>query len=129
MIAYGFTKELDRPYEEVVELATKALQKEGFGILTTIDVREKLKEKLGIDFMKYIILGACNPSYAHQALVAEGDIGLLLPCNVVVYEKGAKTTFSIIKPSAAMAMVENKGLTEIAKVVETLLEKVFHAVG
>jgi uncharacterized protein (DUF302 family) len=128
MISYGFTKELDRPFEQVVETVTEALKKEGFGILTTIDVKEKLKEKLGVEFKKYLILGACSPEHAHQALLAEENIGLMLPCNVVVYEKDSKTVVSVVKPTAMMAMLNNQKLAEIAETVEGLLKKVFDAV-
>ena len=90
MINYGFTKELDAPFERVRESAIEELKKEGFGILTEIDVRAKFKEKLGIEFRKYVILGACNPPNAHKAILAEENVGLMLPCNVIVYEKGGK---------------------------------------
>lgn len=129
MIQYGFTKELDIPYEKVIELAKEALKKEGFGVLTEIDVKAKMKEKLGIDMKRYIILGACNPPNAYKAILAEENIGLMLPCNVIVYEKGGKTVLSIIRPSAAMRMIDNKELQEIAETVEKLLKKVFDAVG
>lgn len=124
MINYGFTKELDLPYEQVIEKVTAKLANEGFGILSRIDVREKFREKLGIDFMKYVILGACNPAKAHSAILAEQDIGLMLPCNVIVYEKGGKTIVSVIKPTAAMQMINNKNLQEIAAAVEAKLSKV-----
>ena len=124
MINYGFTKELDLPYEQVIEKVTTRLADEGFGILSRIDVREKFREKLGIDFMKYVILGACNPAKAHSAILAEQDIGLMLPCNVIVYEKGGKTIVSVIKPTAAMQMINNKNLQEIAAAVEAKLSKV-----
>jgi uncharacterized protein (DUF302 family) len=128
MISYGFTKELDQPFEQVVGLVTEALKKEGFGILTTIDVKEKLKEKLGVDFRKYLILGACSPKHAHQALLAEENIGLMLPCNVVIYEKDSKTVVSVVKPTAMMSMLDNPKLATIAETVEGLLKKVFDAV-
>jgi len=101
MITHGFTKELDIPYETVIELVREALKKEGFGVLTEIDVKEKMKEKLGIDMRKYIILGACNPPNAYKAILAEENIGLMLPCNVIVYEKASKTVLSVIRPTAA----------------------------
>ena len=124
MINYGFTKEFDLPYEQVIEKVTAKLANEGFGILSRIDVREKFREKLGIDFMKYVILGACNPAKAHSAILAEQDIGLMLPCNVIVYEKEGKTIVSVIKPTAAMQMINNKNLQEIAAAVEAKLSKV-----
>jgi len=100
MIRYGFRKELPLSYEEVVAKVTEALKKEGFGILTEINIKDKLKEKLGVDFNKYIILGACNPPNAYRALQAEPDIGLMLPCNVIVYEAGGKTVLSVTKQEA-----------------------------
>jgi uncharacterized protein (DUF302 family) len=129
MIAYGFRKQVDAPFEEAVAAVTARLKEQGFGILTQIDVKEKFKEKLGIDFQKYVILGACNPANAHQALLAEEDIGLLLPCNVVVYEKDGGSVVSIIKPTVAMQMVDNPQLKGIAEAVEAKLEKVMAALG
>ena len=128
MINYGFTKELNVPVEEVIEVVTQKLKKEGFGILTKIDVEEKFKEKLGIDFKKYAILGACNPSNAHEAILAEENIGLMLPCNVIVYEKGDKTVISIIRPTVAMEMIDNEELKKISMNVETQLNKVFDSI-
>jgi uncharacterized protein (DUF302 family) len=90
-------------------------------------VKEKFKEKLGLDFKKYIILGACNPSSAHRAIQTEENIGLLLPCNVVVYEKDGKTAIAIIKPAAAMQMIDNVNLHEIAEDIEQKLKNVFEA--
>lgn len=128
MIRYGFRKELNRPYEEIVAKVTQALQKEGFGILTEINIRDKMKEKLGVDFNKYVILGACSPPNAYRALQAEPDIGLMLPCNVIVYESGGKTVLAVIKPSVAMQMIENEALAKTAVEVEARLKKVFEAV-
>jgi uncharacterized protein (DUF302 family) len=128
MIHYGFTKELDIPYETVIELAREALKKEGFGVLTEIDVQAKMKEKLGIDMSKYIILGACNPPNAYKAILAEENIGLMLPCNVIVYEKGGKTVLSIIRPTIAMQMVDNVELKKVSEEVECQLKKAFDAI-
>ena len=128
MINYGFTKELDIPFETVTERAREALKKEGFGILTEIDVREKMKEKLGIDMNKYIILGACNPPNAYKAILAEENIGLMLPCNVIVYEKGGKTVLSVIRPTVAMQMIDNKELQKAAEAVEGQLKRSFDAI-
>ena len=128
MIEYGFTKELDISFEEAVERVTEALKQEGFSILTTIDVKQKLKEKLGVDFRKYVILGACNPGFAHKAILAEENIGLLLPCNVLVYEKGSRTVLAVMKPSIAMGMIDNPGLGSIATEVEAKLKKAFDSV-
>ena len=129
MTAYGFTKVVALPFETVKDMAIQALKNEGFGILTQIDVREKLKEKLGIDFKRYLILGACSPSHAHKAILAEEDIGLLLPCNVIIYEKDGGTALGIIKPKVAMQMAKNEALSGIAAEVEAKLAKVFNSIG
>jgi uncharacterized protein (DUF302 family) len=128
MIKYGFTRDLALPYEKAVKLVREALQKEGFGILTEIDVKEKLKEKLGVDFKKYVILGACNPPYAYSAIRVEEGIGLLLPCNVVVYENNGGSVLSIIRPTVAMEMIDNPELKKIASEVEIKLRRVFDTV-
>jgi uncharacterized protein (DUF302 family) len=128
MINYGFVKEISLPFERTVDLVTEELKKEGFGVLTSINVKEKLKEKLGVDFKKYVILGACNPPSAHKAILAEENIGLMLPCNVLVYEKNDKTVLAIIKPTAAMQMVNNGELQKIAEQIEIKLKKVFDSV-
>ena len=125
MINYGFEKIVDKPFETVLEVTKEKLQKEGFGILTTIDVKEKFREKLGIDFKKYVILGACNPPSAHKAIKAEENIGLMLPCNVIVYEKGEKTAVAVVRPTVAMQMVKNKDLEELAVTIEQKLKRVF----
>jgi uncharacterized protein (DUF302 family) len=128
MISYGFKKEISLSFDEAEKVVTEELKRKGFGILTKIDVKENFKEKLGIEFPNYVILGACNPHLAHRALVAEEDIGLLLPCNVVIYEKEGKTFLDVMKPSTAMGMVDNQGLKEIATEVESLLKQVFDSV-
>ena len=112
----------------VRESAIEELKKEGFGILTEIDVRAKFKEKLGIEFRNYVILGACNPPNAHKAILAEENIGLMLPCNVIVYEKGDKTVISMIKPTVAMQVVGNPQLEPIGRFIETKLKAAFDAV-
>ncbi len=124
MINYGFTKELDTGFEQAVKMVTENLEEAGFGILTTIDVKEKFRKKLGIDFRNYVILGACNPASAHKAIEAEENIGLMLPCNVIVYEKDGKTVVSAIKPSIAMKMIDNPELSGIAADVESKLKQV-----
>ncbi|MEK7547074.1 MAG: DUF302 domain-containing protein [Patescibacteria group bacterium] len=121
---YGYKKEVSLPFTEAV-LKTKAeLAKEGFGVLTEIDVKATLKKKLDVDYDNYLILGACNPPFALRALQAEKDIGLLLPCNVIVYEENGKTFVSAILPTVAMEMVENPSLADIAKIVEEKLKRV-----
>jgi uncharacterized protein (DUF302 family) len=128
MITYGFTKEVDAPFEKILETIPDALKKEGFGILTRIDLQEKFKEKLGIEFMKYVILGVCHPPSAHKSILVEENIGLMLPCSIIVYEKGGKTAVSIIKPTNAMSMIGNKELTRIAEDVEAKLKRVFESI-
>ncbi len=128
MSTYSFTKELNLSLDKAIEITTKQLQQEGFGVLTRIDIHDKIKEKLGIDFKKYVILGACNPPYAHKALLAEENIGLLLPCNVILYEKDDKTVLSVIKPTVAMNMIENTALQEIAIEIESKLKRAFDSI-
>lgn len=129
MINYGFVKELETPFDEAVAAVTEALKKEGFGVLTTIDVREKFKEKLNVEFRKYVILGACNPPSAFRAIKAEENIGLLLPCNVIVYDKVGRTGVAIIKPTVAMGMIDNPELKPLALEVEARLKNVFDSLG
>jgi len=124
MIEYGFVKELDTDFESALETVKNSLREEGFNILTAIDVREKFQEKLGIDFHKYIILGACDAASAHKALMVEEDIGLMLPCNVVVYETDGKARVAVIRPTVAMQMIDNPDLRRIAKDVERRLKHV-----
>lgn len=121
---YGFKKELDMPYEDAVEAVKEALGEEGFGILTTIDIKDKLKKKLGVEFEKYVILGACHPPSAHKSLLVEEDIGLMLPCNAIVYERGEGSVVAAVKPTQAMSMIDNPTLRDIAGDVEAKLEKV-----
>ncbi|MFB0509063.1 MAG: DUF302 domain-containing protein [bacterium] len=128
MISYGYTKELNLAFDEAVKKVTEELKKAGFGIITQIDLNAKFKEKLGIDFKKYLILGACHPTSAHQAILAEENIGLMLPCNVIVYEKEGKTIISIIKPTVAMEMIKNEELKKIASEVEGKLKQVFDTI-
>ena len=123
---YGLKKELDMPYEKAIEKVKKELSKEGFGVLTQIDIKATLKKKLDIDFDNYIILGACNPSFAYKALQNEQDIGLLLPCNIIVYEKENKVYVNAINPSIAMGFVENSELDAIAKEVREKLVSVIY---
>ena len=129
MINYGFTKEIDASFEETLEKATNELKEEGFGILSQIDVANKFKEKLGIDFKKYTILGACNPPSAHKAILVEENIGLMLPCNVIIYERQNKIVVSIIKPTVAMKMIGNVELEQIASTIEKKLKKVFDSIS
>lgn len=125
---YGFSKTVSLSYDEAIEKVTEELKKEGFGVLTTIDVKDTLKKKLDVDFKKYIILGACNPPFAHKALTAEEEIGLLLPCNVIVYEKDGGTVVSIFDPMVMMAVLENNKMKSIAEEVQARLQRVIAAV-
>jgi uncharacterized protein (DUF302 family) len=128
IMQYGFSKTVDLSYEQAIEKVTEELKKEGFGVLTTIDVKETLKKKLDVDFKKYIILGACNPPFAYKALTAEEEIGLLLPCNVIVYEKGDKTAVSIFDPIVMMAVLDNDTMKPIAEEVKHRLQRVLAGV-
>ena len=121
---YGYKKQVSLPFTEAVEKTRQELAKEGFGILTEIDIKAAFREKLGVDYDNYIILGACNPSLAHRALDAEKEIGLLLPCNVIVYEDEGSVFVSSILPKVAMSMVHNAELAEVADIAEEKLRKV-----
>ena len=123
---YGFSKTVDLSFEDTINKVTEELKKEGFGILTTIDIKETLKNKIDVDFKKYTILGACNPSLAHKALQAEEEIGLLLPCNVIVYEKEGKSAVSVFDPSLMSKVVENEKMNPIAEEVKEKLQRVFN---
>jgi len=128
-MSYYFSKNLDLSFDEAIQRVTDELKKEGFGVLTEIDVKATLKKKLDVDFRDYRILGACNPPLAHQALQAESHIGLMLPCNVVVQagENGG-TIVSAIDPIASMQAVENDSLGEVAEQVKAKLQKVIESV-
>ena len=127
MINYGFVKKLNVDFEKAIKNVTENLKKAGFGVLTTIDVKEKFREKLGIDFKKYMILGACNPANARRAIEAEENIGLMLPCNVIVYEKNGGVTAAAIKPTIAMQMIDNPRLSTIAAEIESQLKQVIES--
>lgn len=122
---YYFNKTLKEDFNSVIEKVTEELKKEGFGILTEIDIRETLKKKLDVDFKKYKILGACNPPFAHKALEAEDKIGTMLPCNVIVQEisKGV-VEVAAVNPMASMQAVENEKLMKIAQEITSKLENV-----
>jgi len=125
---YGFSKTVDMPYEQTIEKVTAELKKEGFGVLTSIDVKETLKQKINVDFKKYAILGACNPPIAHKALQEEEELGLLLPCNVIVYEKDGKTRVSIFDPMVMTWIMENDDIKPIATEVQERLQRVLKAI-
>ena len=117
------------PYEEAIPLVTAALKEEGFGVLTEIDVKSTLKAKIGADFRKYVILGACNPNLAYQALSADLDMGLLLPCNVIVYEEKGGSVVSIIDPLQMLNVAERPELTEVAQEARGKLARVAAALA
>lgn len=125
---YSFNKTLDMSFDDAISKVTEELKKEGFGILTDIDVKETLKKKLDVDFKKYRILGACNPPFAYKALQAESRIGTMLPCNVIVQEtEQGKIEVSAIDPIASMQAIENPGLRDIAVQVRNKLKKVIES--
>ncbi len=122
---YGLQVSLDLPYEEAIEKATTALKEEGFGVLTEIDVKATLKKKLDADFRRYVILGACNPNLAYQALQNELEIGLLLPCNVIVYETDeGQAKVSIVDPLAMLGVVDSESLQNVANEAKARLSRV-----
>lgn len=124
MESIGLTVYLPIPYEQAIGRATDALKAEGFGVLTEIDVKATMKKKLDVDFRRYVILGACNPPLAHKALSASLDIGLLLPCNVIVYEEGEGSVVSLVDPMSMMRMTGVEGLDEMAQEARQRLERV-----
>lgn len=122
---YGFSIQMNCGFDEAMEKATEALKSEGFGVLTEIDVKATLKKKIDVDRRPYTILGACNPKLANQALNADPDIGLLLPCNVVVREEDdGAVTVAFMDPAAVLGLVEQEGVRELAGQVREKLEKV-----
>ena len=124
-MSYHFSKRLDVPFDQAVARVIEALKREGFGVLTDIDVRATMKAKLGEDFRPYRILGACNPQLAHRALQLEDKIGTMLPCNVIVQQhEGGGVEVSAVDPVASMQAIRNPGLAEVAKLVQVKLRKV-----
>jgi len=122
---FSFTKTIHISFEEAIQKITEALKAEGFGIITEIDMKSTLKNKLDIDFYNYRILGACNPNFAYRALQAEDKIGLMLPCNVVVQEKNqGEVEISAINPTASMRAIENDELQAVALEVSAILKRV-----
>lgn len=124
---YYISKQLNSSFETAIEKVKESLKTEGFGVLCEINIQEKLKEKLGVDFRKYTILGACNPAYAHKALLSEDRIGTMLPCNVIVQERRSnEVEVSAVDPLASMQAVENQELSGIAGEVKEKLERVIN---
>lgn len=128
---YGIRKELALPYKEAVEKITAALKEQGFGVLSEIDMKEKLKEKLNVNYKRYVILGACNPPLAYKALQAEPEIGLLLPCNVIIYEiEGDRSVVSAADPEAMLSIVgNNPAVAEVARDAKERLSKALASIG
>lgn len=126
---YYFSKMVDLPFQDALDRTIEALKKEGFGVLTDIDVKVTLKKKLDVDFRNYRILGACNPPFAYEALKAERMIGTMLPCNVIVQEAGeGKTEVAAIDPIASMQAIENPQLGQVAEQVRTKLRSVIESI-
>ncbi len=126
---YGFKRRVALPFAETVEKTKAELAKEGFGVITEIDVKATFKKKLNVEFDNYLILGACNPTFAYQALLSEKEIGLLLPCNVLVYEEGGSVFVSAILPTVAMSVASSVSLTQLATEVEEKLQRAISAVA
>lgn len=123
-MSYHFSKIVSVPFDEAIEQVTEALKKNGFGILSTIDVKTTLKNKIDVDFRPYTILGACNPQFAYQALQSEDKIGTMLPCNVVVQQTDdGRVEVSAVDPVASMQAIENPALGSIAQQVQGLLKE------
>ena len=127
-MAYYFSKLLSADFDEAVERTTEALKREGFGIITEIDVQQTLKKKINVDFRPYRILGACNPALAHEALKLEDKVGTMLPCNVIVQAASrGQVEVAAIDPVASMKAIENPALLESARVIRSKLEKVINS--
>ncbi len=126
---YGFSKEIPLDFREAVDKVKAALKQEGFGILSEIDVKTTLKKKLDVDFRKYVILGACNPPLAHKALTEETQIGLLLPCNVIVYENpGGGSTVAVVNAEKMLSVVEKESLQGLAVEVNSKLQRAMETI-
>jgi len=126
---YGYKKNLDLPFLEAVEKTKKELMNEGFGVLTEINLKATLKNKLGVDYPECIIFGACNPQFAYSSLLAENGISLFLPCNVVVQEEEGQVSVSTILPRILAKVIGNRRLSKISKIVEGKLKKVVDSVS
>lgn len=124
---YCFSRQLDLTYDEAIEAVTAALAKEGFGIVSEVNVTDTLRKKLGVEFRPYKILGACNPVFAQRAIEAEANIGVMMPCNVVVQAMGAGVQVAAIDPMAAMQAAGNADLAELAGAVSGKLKRVIES--
>ena len=129
MNTYGIQKEITGDFDVILAQVKAELAKEGFGILTEINVTETLKKKLNVDYTKYIILGACHPQSAYQVLQKEPSIGLLLPCNVIIYQTGNTITVETIRPTVAMEMVDNPEIAPIAQEIEGKLQRIIENIS
>jgi len=125
---YNYSKKVNLSFQEAITRAKIELQKEDFGILTEIDVKATLKKKLDVDFQDYVILGACNPPNAYKSLQAEIEIGLMLPCNVIVYQKDEYVFVSAVMPTVAMGMINSESLKDIAINIENKLKKAIDSI-
>ena len=129
-MSYYLSKIMAMPFEDAEARVIEGLKKEGFGVLTQIDVKETIKKKLDKDFRKYVILGACNPPYAYRSLEADLDVGLLLPCNVIIYETDDNKAYvAAINPVSALEVIHNQKLKELAEEVSEKLKRVIEKVG
>lgn len=124
----GLRTKVELPYEQAVDRVVEALKAEGFGVLTEIDVKKTLKAKLDVEFGKYVILGACNPPLAYQALSTMPDIGLLLPCNAIVYEEEGGCVIAILDPLSMLDVIDSPELAPVAREARARLERVIEAV-
>ncbi len=127
-MSYGISKTTSLSFDQAIEKVTEELTKEGFGVLTTIDVKETLKKKIDVDIPRYTILGACNPHFANKALQIEKEIGLLLPCNVLVYEQDGSVTVSAFDPIIMDKIISNPAIQSISEEVRQKLQRVIAAV-
>jgi uncharacterized protein (DUF302 family) len=128
-VQYGYLRAVSVPFEEAIARTEAALKKEGFGVLCQIDIQAKLKEKLGVDFPRYVILGACNPPIAKQALRGEINLGLLLPCNAVVYEAEGRVVVGVVDAVKMLSIVGNPGMEEMARQVNEKLRRAVDSVA
>ena len=125
---YSYKKNLNLTFEEAVEKTKRELMNEGFGVLTEIDLKATLKNKLGVDYQECLILGACNPQFAYSSLLAENGISLFLPCNIVIQKEENQTLISTILPRALLKVIGNRRLSKISRIVESKLKKVIDSV-
>jgi len=125
-MSYYFSKRVDSDFEVAIQNVTEKLKEKGFGVLTEIDIQATLKKKIDVDFYKYKILGACNPHFAHKALLEEDKVGVMLPCNVIVQQKSDDTQVEVsaVDPMASMQAIENQNLGSVASEVQSLLKSV-----